>query len=115
MKRSECTVEKLKALGYVAKANFPASWRTKSLEKDCNEKQSAELFEAVVNVVKNGGLVEIRPNNYKYTVNVYLKETDHSDSLPPVIYYLSRPMSEAERLEADLYTGRGKDWDYAQD
>lgn len=112
MKRSECTVEKLKALGYVAKANKPSSWRMKSHEWDCNERQAKELFELVVSITRTGGAVEIRQNNYNYTVNVYLKETDHRDSCAPVVYYLSRPMNEAERLEADLFTGRGKDWDY---
>ena len=38
MKRSECTVEKLKLLGYTAKVNFKNAWRYVNDEKDCNEK-----------------------------------------------------------------------------
>lgn len=113
MKRSECTVESLKALGYTAKRNDAGSWRTKSEERDCTERQSKELFEIVVDVVRHGGEVEIRHNNYKYTVNIHPKCTEtESNQRMGLTYYLSRPMTEAERLEADLYTGRGKDWDY---
>ena len=62
-----------------------------------------------------GGEVEIRPNNHKYTVNVYAKCTETEiNKRTGITYYLSRPMTEAERLEADLYTGRGKDWEYAE-
>ncbi|MGA4517376.1 hypothetical protein ACPA0F_08915 [Solibacillus silvestris] len=58
MKRSECTVESLKALGYTAKQNFKNAWRYVDEEKDCNEEKSKELFEAFVKVVKNGGALE---------------------------------------------------------
>ena len=108
MKRSECTIESLKALGYTAKVNFKNAWRYVDDEKDCNAKQSKELFDCIVNIVKNGGAVEIRRNNLKYTVNVFVNETMHEYRGTQTIYYLSRPMSEVERLEADLFTGRNK-------
>jgi hypothetical protein len=108
MKRSECTVESLKALGYSAKVNYINAWRYTNDEKDCNAKQSKELFDCVVNIVKNGGAVEIRKNNFNYTVNVLVEEAKHEFRGTEIIYYLSRPMTEAERIEADLYTGRNK-------
>ena len=114
MKRYECTVESLKALGYTAKHISNGSWRTKAHEINCTERQAKEIFDIVVNIVRNGGNVEIRPNNVLYTVNVYVKGIDFSDTMGNDLFYLSRPMSEAERLEADLYTGRGKEWDYAE-
>lgn len=112
MKRSECTVESLKALGYMAKHHAEGSWRTKAQTYDCTEKQTVELFELVVKIVREGGCTEIRRNNAKYTVNIYVKETDFTHTPCKDLFFLSRPMTEAERLEADLYTGRGKDWDY---
>ena len=108
MKRSECTVESLKALGYTAKVNYRNAWRYVDDEKDCNEKQSKELFDCFVDIVKNGGAIEFRRNNLKYTVNAFAEETKHEYRGTETIYYLSRPMTEAERLEADLYTGRNK-------
>ena len=109
MKRNECTVESLKALGYVAKTQFTNNWRFNSdTTKECNEKQAAELFEVVVNIVKNGGCVDIRRNNFKYEVNVYVDCCKHEYRGTETVYFLSRPMTEAERLEADLYTGRNK-------
>ena len=108
MKRSECTVENLKALGYTAKVNFKNAWQYVDDEKDCNEKQSKELFDCFVNIVKNGGAVKIRRNYFKYTVNAFVEETKHEFRGTETVYYLSRPMTEAERLESDLYTGRNK-------
>lgn len=114
MKRYECTAESLKALGYTAKHINNGSWRTKAHEINCTEHQANEVFRIVARVVRNGGDVEIRSNNRLYTVNVYVKELDFSDTVGNDLYYLSRPMSEAERLEADLYTGRGIEWDYIE-
>ena len=108
MKRSECSIERLKALGYKAKCKFTNAWRFYEEEKDCNEKQSKELFKCVVSAVRNGGEFEIRQNNANYTVNVLLNSTRHEYRGTETVYYLSRPMTEAERLEADLYTGRNK-------
>lgn len=106
MKRSECTVTHLQALDYKAMKCFN-SWHNKNIEP-CNAKQSKELFEAVVNVVKNGGQVDIRRNNADYTVNVFLDEAKFTFRGTETVYFLSRPMTEAEILEADLYTGRNK-------
>lgn len=106
MKRSECTVDNLKALNYKAMKCFN-SWYNKNIEP-CNAKQSTELFEAVVNVVRNGGQVDIRRNNFDYTVNVFLDEARFEHRGTRMVYFLSRPMTEAEILEADLYTGRNK-------
>lgn len=109
MKRNDCTVESLKLLGYVAKKQFGNSWWLKAPEvEECNEKQSKELFEIVVNIVKRGGYVDIRPNNFRYEVNVFVECTRHCFRGVDIVYFLSRPMTEAERLEADLYTGRNK-------
>lgn len=108
MKRSECSVDKLKALGYTAKSNFKNAWQYVDHVEDCNAKQSEELFRCFVDVVKNGGAVEIRSNNFNYTVNVYIEGTKHEYRGTETIYYLSRPMTEVERLEADVYTGRNK-------
>lgn len=106
MKRSECTVDNLKALNYKAMKRFN-SWLNRQVEP-CNEKQSEELFEAVVNVVKNGGFVDIQRNNFSHTVNVFLEEAKFEYRGTKTVYFLSRPMTEAEILEADLYTGRNK-------
>lgn len=109
MKRTECTAASLKALGYVAKSRFVNNWRFDSdTTKECNEKQSAELFNVVVNIVKNGGNVDIRRNNATYEVNVFVEGCRHEYRGTEIDYFLSRPMTEAERLEADLYTGRNK-------
>lgn len=109
MKRNECTVEKLKALGYVAKSRFVNGWRFDSESiKECNAKQSTELFNIVVDVVRNGGNVDIRRNNATYEVNVYVKSCEIEYRGTKTVYFLSRPMTDAERLEADLYTGRNK-------
>lgn len=108
MKRSECTVESLKALGYVAKSMLKSWCFNSDTERLCNERQSAELFDVVVNIVKNGGEVDIRRNNRTYEVNVFVDCCRHEFRGTETVYFLSRPMTEAERLEADLYTGRNK-------
>lgn len=110
MKRSECTVESLKALGYEAKVCDEGSWRMKATVRECNERQAAEVFEIVAAIVRGGGHVEIGRNNMKYTVNIYVDKLDFTNTIGRDRFFLSRPMTEAERLEADLYTGRGKDW-----
>lgn len=110
MKRSECTAYHLKGLGYKAMKCFN-SWNNRSVEP-CTTKKSDELFEAVVNVVRNGGQVDIRRNNMDYTVNIFLGEAKFTFRGTETVYFLSREMTDAEKLEADLYTGRGKDWEY---
>lgn len=109
MKRNECTVENLKTLGYVAKRRFVNNWLFDSDTTElCNEKQSSELFNIVVNIVKNGGTVNIARNNIKYEVNVFVEGCKHEFRGTEIEYFLSRNMTEAEQLEADLYTGRNK-------
>lgn len=106
MKRSEVTADKLKGLGYVAMRQFENAWRFNSKEKAaCNEKQSAELFDMVVKAAREGGSVEIRRNNFDYTVNVFVKASWKGFGGPTMTYFLSRPMTEAEIVEANLYTG----------
>lgn len=97
MKRSECTVESLKALGYIAKVNFRNVWHFWSDDKECNEKQAKELFDAVIDVIHgHGGEFEIRRNYANYTVNVFLDNARHEYRGTEITYYLSRPMTEAE-------------------
>ena len=107
MKRSEVTIEKLKALGYVAKKNFVNSWRFHSEETDLNERQAEELFELTVKIVRSGQSCEIRRNNFRHTVEVTVRvaDRDNLDGGPQIFYYLSRPMTEAEIFEANQFTG----------
>lgn len=106
MKRSEVTVEKLKALGYTARKQFMNSWRFGSqADSPCTEAQSEELFEMVVKAARFGESVEIRKNNANYTVNVFVEASWQEVRGTQLTWYLSRPMTEAEVLEANLYTG----------
>ena len=108
MKRSEVTVEKLKALGYVAKSSFVNAWRFHSEEKELNKRQSEELFALTVEIVRSGRSVEIRRNNFRHTVEVTVRvaDIDNPAGGPKIYYYLSRPMTEAEVLEANQFTGK---------
>lgn len=111
MKRSEVTVEKLKALGYVAKKNFVNTWRFHSEETDLNERQSEELFTLTVKIVRSGKSCEIRRNNVRHTIEVTVRVADlgNPDGGPQIYYYLSRPMTEAEVFETNQYTGIWKE------
>lgn len=111
MKRSEVTVEKLKALGYVEKKTFVNSWRFHSEETDLNERQADELFALTVKIVRAGKSCEIRRNNAKHTVEVTVRvaDLDNPNGGPQIFYYLSRPMTEAEVFEANQYTGNWKE------
>ena len=111
MKRSEVTVEKLKALGYVAKKTFVNSWRFHSEETDLKERQADELFALTVKIVRAGKSCEIRRNNAKHTVEVTVRvaDLDNPNGGPQIFYYLSRPMTEAEVFEANQYTGNWKE------
>ena len=107
MKRSECTVEKLKELGYVGKSNFVNAWRFGSNDiKDLNEKQSNEVFKAIVDAVQRKQSVEIRKNNALHTVCVTLPQMRKDYRGTTIHYYLERQMSEAEIFEANTYTGQ---------
>lgn len=108
MKRSECTVESLKALGYEARKSFASAWRFGKQDSLLEGQRAAEVFDAIVNIVRHGGSVDISRNNFEYRVNVIANELRHSFRGTECLYYLSRPMTEAEKLEADLYTGRNK-------
>lgn len=109
MKRSEVTVEALKKMGYVAMTHMRNDWRFGSrTNSPCTEKQSVELFELVAKAAREGGSVEIRRNNFNYTVNVFIDVSWQTLCGAPLVFYLSRPMTEVERLEADLFTGRNK-------
>ena len=106
MKRSEVTADKLKALGYVAMRQFENAWRFDSKTKTvCNEKQSAELFALVVKAACEGGSVEIRKNNSDHTVNVFVEASWQEFRGTAMTYFLSRPMTAVEIVEANLYTG----------
>ena len=111
MKRSEVTVEKLKALGDVAKKNFVNAWRFHSEETDLNDRQADELFALTVKIVRAGKSCEIRRNNAKHTVEVTVRvaDLDNPNGGPQIFYYLSRPMTEAEVFEANQYTGNWKE------
>lgn len=111
MKRSEVTVEKLKALGYVAKKSFVNAWRFHSEETDLNDRQADELFALTVKIVRAGKSCEIRRNNAKHTVEVTVRVADlyNPNGGPQIFYYLSRPMTEAEVFEANQYTGNWKE------
>lgn len=110
MKRSEVTVEKLKALGYTAMKQFQNSWRFNSrTDSPCTEMQSAELFDLAVKAAREGGGVEIRKNNANHTVNVFIDVSWETLCGTQLVWYLSRPMTEAEIVEANLYTGNWND------
>lgn len=108
MKRNECTVESLKRLGYEARSNFKNSWRFLNCEKVLQGERAEEVFNAIVHITRNGGKVEVRRNNLTYEVNVFVDCFRKEFRGTETVYYLSRPMTEQERLEADLYTGRNR-------
>lgn len=100
MKRNECTVETLKALGYTAKVK---TTRDETEVSDCNQEQSTELFEATVGAINTDECidVEVRRNNTTYVIQMY---PDSCQSIH-CSYFLERPMTEDERLEAGLFIG----------
>ena len=108
MKRAEVTVEKLKALGYTAKENWANAWRFSHEEKDCSEHHSKELFGLVVDAARNGREVVITRNNRLHTVEAEIPGCRNdwgTGGAHEVRYYLSRPMTEAEVIEANLFSG----------
>jgi hypothetical protein len=107
MKRSECTAEKLKELGYVGKSNFVNAWRFGSNDiKDLDKKQSNEVFKAIVDAVRCRQSVEISKNNALHTVCVTLPQMQGEYRGTKIYYYLERPMNEAEIFEANTHTGQ---------
>lgn len=103
MKRSEITVEALKRMGYKAMVEY-TSWNAHT-ERECNEKQSAELFELVTRVARTGGKVEIRRNHVRGTVIAHVDGTSHEYKGTEAYYFLQRKMTEAEIMEESIRSG----------
>ena len=114
MKRNECTVEKLISLGYRAKHYYEASWFNKAQIAECSARDERDVFDVITTAVRTGGNVRVQRNEVTYTVEIYAEDLDFTQTPGKDLFFLSRPMTEAERLEADLITGRGKDWDFKQ-
>ena len=111
MKRNECSVEKLISLGYRAKHYFDGSWHTRPRTTDCNARDEKDVFDVFATAVRQGKNISHQRNYYTYTVNIYVEDLDFTNTPGRDHFFLSRPMTEAERFEADLITGRGKDWE----
>lgn len=103
MKRSEVTIEALKRMGYKAMASL-TTWNGYS-ERECNEKQSEELFAAVVKAVQNREKVEIRRNHVRGTVIAHIDGTFHSFKGTETCYFLQRQMTESEIMEESIKSG----------
>lgn len=103
MKRSEVTVEALKRMGYKAMVEF-ISWNSHTW-KECNPRQSAELFDLVVNAVRKGGQVQIRRLHLRGCVVVNIDGVYHRDRGSSWNYFLQRPMTEAEIMEESMNAG----------
>lgn len=103
MKRSEVTADKLRGIGYKAMRAI-TTWNTNH-EEECNEKQSAELFELVAKTAREGGKVEIRRNHVRGTVIAHVDGTYHSYRGTEIYYFLQRPMSAAEIFEGCVSSG----------
>lgn len=100
MKRSEVTAEALKRMGYKAMVEY-ISWNDHT-ERECNEKQSAELFELVARAARTGGKVEIRRNHIRGTVIAHVDGTSHEYKGAETYYFLQRDMTEAEIMEESI-------------
>ena len=103
MRRNEVTAEALKRMGYVAKCSF-TSWNGHE-ERLCNDRQSAELFNLVVNTVQMGEKIDIRRNHVRGTVVVWIDEATTSYRGAELRYYLERKMTDAEVMEASARSG----------
>lgn len=103
MKRSEVTAEAMRKMGYIAMAEF-SSW-TGRTEKECNERQSTELFEAVAKAARTGRRVEIRRNHVRGTVIAHIDGTHRNISGTDIYYFLQRPMTDAEIMEESIRSG----------
>ena len=102
MKRSEVTVDGLKALGYVAKCNTINSWTWRDKETTLNARQSEELFRITVDTIRGGGHFEIRRNLRHRAVEITVRVADVDESSLRFYYYLSRPMTEEEIAAASV-------------
>lgn len=103
MKRSEVTAEALKRMGYKAVVEY-TSWNAHT-ERECNEKQSAELFDLVAKTAREGGKVEIRRNHVRGTVIAHVDGTSHTYRGTDTYYFLQREMTEAEIMEESIRSG----------
>ena len=96
-------MEALKRMGYKAMVEY-ISWNSRS-EKECNARQSAELFELVAKTAREGGKVEIRRNHVRGTVIASIEGTTHQSRGSEWYYFLQRQMSEAEIMEESIKSG----------
>lgn len=103
MKRSEVTPEALRALGYKAMVEY-FGW-TQHIHKECNARQSAELFELVARTAREGGEVKIERNHVRGVVVVHVNRCPRALVRQGFYYTLQREMTEAEILEACIETG----------
>lgn len=94
MKRTEVTVEKLKALGYEAYVHTQNDWTFQQCDTKLKERQSNELFQLVVDAVGKKQPISIHYDIVRLTVRITLPELDNSGMNRR--YYLSRPMTDAE-------------------
>lgn len=103
MKRSEVTVEALKKMGYKAMTRL-STWTGYS-ERECDEKQSEELFLAVVKAVQTREKVDVLRSHVRGTVIVHIDGTIHSYKGTETWYFLQRRMSEGEIMEDSIRSG----------
>ena len=103
MRRNEVTAEALKRMGYVAKVSF-TSWNGHE-ERQCNDRQSAELLNIVVNTVQLGEKIDIRRNHVRGTVVVWIDEATTAYRGTELRYFLERKMTDAEVMEASARSG----------
>lgn len=80
-------------------------------ERECTERQSEELFEAVVKTVRCGGKIDIRRNLVRKAVIVHIDGTYHQYRGTEFYYFLQRPMSDAEILEESIKSGLWINWE----
>ena len=90
-------------MGYRAMAQY-TSWNGQT-EKECGDKQAAELFDLVVTTARDGGKVNIRRNHIFGTVTASIDGTFHRTRGGSICYYLQREMTEAEIMEESIKSG----------
>lgn len=103
MKRSEVTLGALRAMGYKAMVEY-VGW-TQHVRKECNARQSAELFELVAKTAREGGEVKIERNHVRGVVTVHVNRCPRALVRQGFYHTLQREMTEAEILEASIETG----------
>lgn len=102
MKRTETTVESLKALGYNPMLQITGHFtgqRTIENEIPSGNMDYATLFESVVRAAQEGREVEIRRNLVRRHVTATTREYDNEQS--GIYYFLRRPMTAAEISEEE--------------